>query len=151
MLSSDWLPEVIMVQNFQYLTKSRYLPGLSLFSLVAVAAVIRNSHLIGVIPGCPIKALIGIDCPACGSVRCVEALANGQVGHALDQNLLTTMLFAYVTIFMVLWLVLGPNFMRKIDIHRVLQAVAGVALIFWVSRLTPWEVGEWLSSGIYHE
>ena len=151
MLFTDWQPEVIMGQNFRYLTKSRFLPGLSLLSLVAVTAAVRGSHLIDVIPGCPIKALIGVDCPACGSVRCVEALANGQVGHALDQNLLTTLLLACGIFFMILWLVQGPAFWRKIDIQRVLQSVAGVALIFWVARLAPWQVGEWLSSGIYHQ
>ena len=140
-----------MGQNSRYLKKSRFLPGLSLLSLVAVTGVVRNSHLIGVIPGCPIKALIGIDCPACGSVRCVEALANGQVGHALDQNLLTTSLLASGVIFLILWLAIGPALWGKLDLQRLLQLVAVATLVFWASRLAPWEVGEWLSSGMYHQ
>ena len=39
-------------------------------------------------PFCPLKAVTGIDCPACGGLRCVHALMNGDIGTALDQNLL---------------------------------------------------------------
>jgi hypothetical protein len=131
--------------------KSRFLPGLSLISLVVLIPAVRNNQLLGVIPGCPIKRLTGIDCPACGSVRCIEALANGQVGSALDQNLLTLLLLTSGIIFLALWLVRGPATWRKIDIQRLLQSVAGITLIFWISRLAPWEVGEWLSSGMYQQ
>jgi hypothetical protein len=133
------------------LMKSRYLCGMSLLSLITVTFAVRSNHLIGVVPGCPVKALIGIDCPACGSVRCVEALANGRVGTALDHNLLTTSLLASVVILLILWLVIGPALWEKLDLQRLLQSVAVATLVFWASRLAPWEVGAWLSSGIYHQ
>jgi hypothetical protein len=133
------------------LLKSRFLGGMSSLSLITVTLAFRSNHLIGVVPGCPIKALIGIDCPACGSVRCVEALVNGRVGTALDQNLLTTSLLASGVFFLILWLVIGPALWEKLDLQRLLQLVAVATLVFWVSRLAPWAVGEWLSSGMYHQ
>ena len=133
------------------LLKSRCLGGMSLLSLITVTFAVRSNRLIGVVPGCPIKVLIGIDCPACGSVRCVEALVNGRVGTALDQNLLTTSLLASGAIFLILWLVIGPALWEKLDLQRLLQLVAVATLVFWVSRLAPWAVGEWLSSGMYHQ
>jgi hypothetical protein len=150
-LFTDWQLKVIMMRNAHDLMKSRVFAGTSLVSLLVVALAARSTHLIGSIPGCPVKALVGIDCPACGSVRCVEALASGQMGSALDQNLLTSLLLAVGTIFLILWLVVGPKFWEKLDIQRLLQSVAVVTLVFWASRLAPWEVGEWLSSGMYHQ
>lgn len=151
MLFIDWQLELIMRRSAHDLLKSRFLGGLSSLSLITVTLAFRSNHLIGVVPGCPIKALIGIDCPACGSVRCVEALVNGRVGTALDQNLLTTSLLASGVIFLILWLVIGPALWEKLDLQRLLQLVAVATLVFWASRLAPWEVGEWLSSGMYHQ
>lgn len=39
-------------------------------------------------PSCPTRALLGIDCPACGTLRGVHALLHGDVGAALGHNLL---------------------------------------------------------------
>ncbi|MGH9273755.1 MAG: DUF2752 domain-containing protein, partial [Acidimicrobiales bacterium] len=51
-------------------------------------------------PTCPTKALLGIDCPACGTLRGLHALSRGQVGRALDHNLL---LLLAVPIGVVVW------------------------------------------------
>jgi hypothetical protein len=42
----------------------------------------------GAYPTCPTRTLLGIDCPACGTLRGVYALGHGHVGRALDHNLL---------------------------------------------------------------
>lgn len=39
-------------------------------------------------PACPTRALLGIDCPACGTLRGLHALTRGQLGRALDHNVL---------------------------------------------------------------
>ena len=39
-------------------------------------------------PTCPTQAILGIDCPACGTLRGLHALSRGQVGRALDHNVL---------------------------------------------------------------
>jgi hypothetical protein len=42
----------------------------------------------GPYPTCPTRALLGIDCPACGTLRGLHALSRGQLGRALDHNVL---------------------------------------------------------------
>jgi hypothetical protein len=51
-------------------------------------------------PPCPLKAVTGIDCPGCGGLRCVHALANGDLLGALDQNLLAVLLLPLVVIWL---------------------------------------------------
>ncbi len=40
----------------------------------------------GLLPMCPTKALLGIDCPGCGSLRMLYALMHGDVADALRYN-----------------------------------------------------------------
>lgn len=40
----------------------------------------------GVIPTCPTKALLGIDCPGCGSTRMLYSLLHLDIGNALRFN-----------------------------------------------------------------
>ena len=42
----------------------------------------------GAYPACPTRALLGVDCPACGTLRGLHALSRGRVAEALDHNLL---------------------------------------------------------------
>nr|WP_307851804.1 DUF2752 domain-containing protein [Williamsia sp. CHRR-6] len=42
----------------------------------------------GVIPVCPTKALLGIDCPGCGSMRMIYSLLHADIGAALRYNAL---------------------------------------------------------------
>ncbi len=51
-------------------------------------------------PGCPTQTLLGLDCPACGVLRGVHALARGDVVGALDHNLL---LLAAVPVALLCW------------------------------------------------
>jgi len=62
--------------------------GLAVGTALAVAALAavdpQRSHL----PACPTYALLGLDCPACGTLRGVHDLGRGRVLDALDHNLL---------------------------------------------------------------
>lgn len=49
-------------------------------------------------PFCPLKYVTGIDCPACGGLRCVHALMNGDIGTALDQNVLAVFVLPMIVI-----------------------------------------------------
>jgi hypothetical protein len=40
------------------------------------------------VPACPTYALLGLDCPACGTLRGVHDLGRGRLVDALDHNLL---------------------------------------------------------------
>lgn len=55
-------------------------------------------------PLCPLKAVTGLDCPACGGLRSVHALSHGDVGAALDQNLAVVLLLPVAVVLWVLWL-----------------------------------------------
>lgn len=56
-------------------------------------------------PFCPLKYVTGIDCPACGGLRCVHALMNGDIGAAMDQNLLAVFVLPLIAIWAVFALV----------------------------------------------
>lgn len=49
-------------------------------------------------PFCPLKALTGLDCPACGGLRCVHALMTGDIGTALDQNLIAVFVLPMIVV-----------------------------------------------------
>lgn len=51
-------------------------------------------------PLCPTRALFGIDCPGCGLLRGTHDLLHGNVGAALDHNVLLVVL---VPLAVVLW------------------------------------------------
>ncbi len=52
-------------------------------------------------PFCPLKYVTGIDCPACGGLRCVYSLGNGDIGAALDQNLLAVIVLPMIALWAV--------------------------------------------------
>lgn len=52
-------------------------------------------------PYCPLKFVTGIDCPACGGLRCVHALMNGDITTAMDQNLLAVFVLPMIAIWAV--------------------------------------------------
>ncbi len=100
-------------------------------------------------PLCPTKALLGIDCPACGTLRGMHALTRGRLGHALDHNLL---LLVAVPAGLVLWLGWVTTAMGRprptASLPRWLAPLAvGVALVFTVLRNLPGDQMAWLGSG----
>lgn len=68
--------------------------------LAAAAGVIAATGYIrfvdpnqpGHYPMCPTLALLGVDCPGCGGLRATHALANGDIGLAMDHNALFVVL-----------------------------------------------------------
>lgn len=55
-------------------------------------------------PLCPLKAVTGLDCPACGGLRSVHALTHGDLGGALNQNLAVVLLLPVAVVLWVGWL-----------------------------------------------
>jgi hypothetical protein len=58
----------------------------------------------GAYPLCPSKALLGIDCPACGGLRGTHALLHGRLGEALDHNLLLPLFLAAIAVVAGSWM-----------------------------------------------
>lgn len=51
-------------------------------------------------PTCPTRALLGVDCPVCGTLRGLHSLSRGRIAEALDHNLL---LLVAVPVGIVVW------------------------------------------------
>jgi len=73
--------------------------GLGLASCAVLAVVDPN----GGPPSCPLKALTGLDCPFCGGLRGTHALLTGDVGAALDQNVLLPFFLVGSLVVWLLW------------------------------------------------
>ncbi len=61
----------------------------------------------GPLPVCPTKALLGIDCPGCGSLRMVYALLHGDLPAAARYNAL-----ALVAVVLLVWAYLAWTYGR---------------------------------------
>lgn len=68
-------------------------------ALVAVRSPEESGHY----PTCPFLAITGWWCPGCGSMRAVHALAHGDVGTAIDRNVLTVAAIPVALAAWVLW------------------------------------------------
>ncbi len=64
------------------------------------AAYVRlvDPNLAAGYPPCPMKVATGLDCPGCGGLRCVHSLMEGNIGAALDQNLLAVLILPFVAL-----------------------------------------------------
>jgi len=87
----------------------------------------------GPLPVCPTKALLGIDCPGCGSLRMLYSLMHGDVPAAVRYNAL-----GFVAVLFLLWAfgtwTYGRIVGRKIvswQHHRWAAAVALVLVSVW--------------------
>ena len=114
-------------------------------------SIFKRFDIDRLVPACPIKSVIGVDCPACGSSRCVSALAKGDFVEAVDQNALLVLTLAVVTFGLVMWVAKGEKFLKRVDFQQALATLSVFTFVFWVIRILPLEIGNWLSSGTYHQ
>jgi hypothetical protein len=113
---------------------------------VAVAAV-ATSGVVGVVdpnqpghyPLCPFRAVTGLDCPGCGSLRCIHALSHLDVKAALDQNLFTVIALPFIAVTWVRWLQRSSRGQpRPAPLNpRVIKAIAFAVIAFWIVRNLP--------------
>ena len=75
--------------------------------VVAVGAVallaVRDPNEAGNYPACPVKLMTGLDCPGCGSLRAVHALAAGDLSRAASHNLMLLLAVPVAIFHYVLW------------------------------------------------
>ena len=93
----------------------------------------------GAYPQCPSRALLGIDCPACGGLRGTNALLHGRITEALDHNLLLPGFIGFIAVVVGLWvlpLVGKPE--RRLQLPRWLWTTLGAVVVaFAVTRNLP--------------
>jgi hypothetical protein len=104
----------------------------------AYVATVSPNHP-GHYPLCPFLYLTGWYCPACGGLRSAYAVAHGQFGAAVHDNVLAVAGYGGTAVLWVLWLsreVRGRP--QRIRVPRaVWWGLGAVVLIFTVMRNTP--------------
>jgi Protein of unknown function (DUF2752) len=99
-------------------------------------------------PTCPFYAITGRYCPGCGTLRCLHALAHGQVGAAIDHNALTVLLLPLV---IAAWASVGIAALRGRPARELRLpswagwAIAGALALFWVLRNLSPPVFAWMA------
>ncbi len=95
----------------------------------------------GILPVCPTKALLGIDCPGCGGMRMVYSLLHGDLGAAVHYNALSIVAVAMMVWAYGAW-VLGKIRERPArswqHISWLPKVVLPVVLVWFVIRNLPW-------------
>ena len=102
----------------------------------------------GAYPLCPSRALLGVDCPACGGLRGTNALLHGRVREALDHNLLLPLLLAAIAVGFGSWMLpLVGRPQRAVRLPRWLVVTLGVVVVaFTVARNLPGPRFDYLAS-----
>jgi hypothetical protein len=99
------------------------------------------------VPLCPLKAITGLDCPFCGSLRAVHALTQLDVTTALDHNAVFTLSVPLLVAGWVIWFVTSrgvtaPGWWRSTPALRI--GLGAFMLTFAVVRNLP--AFSWLAS-----
>lgn len=120
--------------------------GLALGTAVIVAVDPRT----GGFPVCASQGLFGVDCPLCGGLRCVNALARGDVVAAADHNVLLAVALPATALLWAVWLissVVGRH-LRLPSPPRWLTATLLVVVVAYsvVRNLDLGPFTDWLSS-----
>ncbi|MFE4503682.1 DUF2752 domain-containing protein [Rhodococcus sp. NPDC056743] len=116
--------------------------GVSAFTLLHL----RDPHNSGSYGICPMYALTGLWCPACGGLRAVNDLTNLDIGAALSSNVLIVPFIAVLVVAWVRWIVRRWNGStdRMIVLRPAMTVMVLVTLVaFTVVRNTSW--GSWLA------
>jgi hypothetical protein len=123
---------------------------------LAAGAVVGCAALALVDPGepgryplCPTRALLGVDCPACGTLRGLHALLGGRPLDALGHNVLLAVAVPLGIVVWVGWLraaLGGPRQTWTVP-RWALLSLAMAAGTFAVLRNVPIDPFTWLHSG----
>ena len=92
--------------------------------LATVVLAARNPHAVGSYGACPLYALTGLWCPACGGLRATHDLAHGDLAGAWSMNPLWVLAVPLVVVFWGRWLA------RAARGHRAAPAPAWAAWVF---------------------
>ena len=103
--------------------------------LVALTAVVDPLKP-GVYPLCPFRAVTGLDCPGCGSLRAVHDLAHADLHGAMDHNAVLVVVLVSVAVRAV-WRVVRPGVGRALGARWAPLPVAVGLLLWTVARNLP--------------
>lgn len=125
-------------------------PVLTLGAAIVGAAGASRVLSSGVsVPGCPFQALTGVDCPGCGTTRCLMALGRGDLWQAASHNLLVPLALVALGWAWAAWLArsFGHRLWSPLAHRHASVTVLVVVLTFWALRVTPGPLGAALAAG----
>ena len=100
-------------------------------------------------PGCPFRALTGLDCPGCGGTRALYALTQGDLGLAVQHNVVTVVALPLLVLAWAVWFAyrLGWRDRPVVVSPSVAYGILTTFVAFFVLRNLPWFPFIWLGSG----
>lgn len=111
------------------------------------AILLARAPVAGAYPACPWKSVTGLDCPFCGGLRSVAALAHGDLPLAVDYNLLVAIGVPIAIVLALVAVFLGDRAREASEAvfsRPVVLGVLALAAAFFVLRLLPF--ASWLTS-----
>jgi len=114
---------------------------------LGTALLLARPPVDGAYPACPWRAITGWDCPFCGGLRAVAALAHGDWATAVDFNLLVAIAVPAAVLVALVAVVLGPRGAPLVGAltSRPAFIVAAFAVGgFFVLRMLPF--ASWLTT-----
>lgn len=119
-------------------------------ALVGGIATLDPTTRASLSPGCPFRALTGLDCPGCGGTRALYAITQGDLALAADHNLLVVALLPILVAVWAVWLVRrlrsGHSARAPVPPATVSLGIAAAMTLFAVARNLPWMPFAWLGS-----
>src|SRR4051812_29416286 len=112
--------------------------GLGLAAATAYTGI-ADPNTSDAFPLCPLKAVTGLDCPACGSLRAVHSLCHLDIAGAADHNLLFVVLAPFLVAAWAIWMgkSLGLRVPQVTLPKHLGQVLIFVAIAFAVIRNLP--------------
>ena len=104
-------------------------------------------------PLCWSKAFLGVDCPFCGGLRCVNSLMHGNWLAAADHNVLLAVVLPVAAVLWAVWMVKALRG-ERFELPQPSRAAWVGILVFLIAFTVARNLGgpawaEWINSGVY--
>jgi len=104
-------------------------------------------------PLCWSKGFLGVDCPFCGGLRCVNSLMHGNWLAAADHNVLLAVVLPLAAILWAVWMVTALRG-ERFELPKMPRTAWVGVLVLLIAFTVARNVGgpawaEWINSGVY--
>jgi hypothetical protein len=112
---------------------------LALVGGLLLLVALRSPHDPTHYPKCLSKTLLRVECPGCGTLRCLRALVTGDLPQALAYNPLTVIALPLI-VFSLLWGIvaeLGGRELPRVP-QWMIRSFVVFLFLFWILRNVPY-------------